>query len=325
MVDMRRVAGGKRMLAQRFRIGGIALLALLGLLFVGSTYYTVEPEEVAVVTRFGKFNRIEPSGLHFKWPLGIESADRVKADRVEQEEFGFRTLQAGIRSTYSNKDYPEESMMLTGDLNQADVEWAVQYKIKDPEAFLFNVRDPKTTLRAISESAMRAVVGDRSVSEVLTVGKAEIEVEAERMLQEILDEYKAGIQIRRVKLQDVFPPDQVKPAFTDVEAAKQERETSILEANQAYKKAIPAAEGNAAKAIGFAEGYKIDRVNRARGEAERFTKILAEYQKAPEVTRQRLYLEAIAEVLPRIKRKIVIDDELSGILPLLNLTEKGGN
>ena len=325
MVDMRHVAGGKGMLAQRFRIGGIALIVLLGLLFVGSTYYTVEPEEVAVVTRFGKFNRVEPPGLHFKWPLGIESADRVKADRVEKEEFGFRTVQAGIQTRYSTQDYSSESMMLTGDLNQADVEWTVQYKIKDPEAFLFNVRDPKTTLRAISESAMRAVVGDRSVSEVLTVGKAEIEVESQKELQAILDQYKAGIQIRRIKLQDVFPPAQVKPAFTDVEAAKQEREEMILEAQQGYNKAIPAAIGEAAKTISAAEGYKIDRVNRAQGEAERFTKILAEYLKAPEVTRQRLYLEAMAEVLPQVKKMIVIDDELSGILPLLNLNEKGGN
>jgi len=301
------------------------LLALLGLLFVGSTYYTVEPEEVAVVTRFGKFNRVEPPGLHFKWPLGIEAAERVKADRVEKEEFGFRTETAGVRSTYSTRDYSAESIMLTGDLNQADVEWTVQYKIKDPKAFLFNVRDPRTTLRAISESAMRAVVGDRSVSEVLTVGKAEIETEAEKELQKILDQYDTGLQIRRVKLQDVFPPDQVKPAFTDVEAAKQEREATILKAQENRNRRTPAAIGEASKLISAAEGYQIDRVNRAKGEAERFTKILAEYQKSPEVTRRRLYLEALAEVLPQIEHKIVVDEELRGILPLLELSGKGGN
>ena len=301
------------------------MLALLGLLFVGSTYYTVEPEEVAVVTRFGKFNRVEPPGLHFKWPLGIEAAERVKADRVEKEEFGFRTETAGVRSTYSTRDYSAESIMLTGDLNQADVEWTVQYKIKDPKAFLFNVRDPRTTLRAISESAMRAVVGDRSVSEVLTVGKAEIETEAEKELQKILDQYDTGLQIRRVKLQDVFPPDQVKPAFTDVEAAKQEREATILKAQENRNRRTPAAIGEASKLISAAEGYQIDRVNRAKGEAERFTKILAEYQKSPEVTRRRLYLEALAEVLPQIEHKIVVDEELRGILPLLELSGKGGN
>jgi membrane protease subunit HflK len=319
------MAGGQQPMAQRFRIGGIALLALLGLLFVGSTYYTVEPEEVAVVTRFGKFNRVEPPGLHFKWPLGIEAAERVKADRVEKEEFGFRTEMAGVRSTYSTRDYSAESIMLTGDLNQADVEWTVQYKIKDPKAFLFNVRDPRTTLRAISESAMRAVVGDRSVSEVLTVGKAEIETEALKELQKILDQYDTGLQIRRVKLQDVFPPDQVKPAFTDVEAAKQEREATILKAQENRNRRTPAAIGEASKLISAAQGYQIDRVNRAKGEAERFTKILAEYQKSPEVTRRRLYLEALAEVLPQIEHKIVVDEELRGILPLLELSGKGGN
>ena len=325
MANMMRVAGGQQPIAQRLRIGGIAILALLALLFVGSTYYTVEPEEVAVVTRFGKFNRIEPPGLHFKWPLGIETADRVKADRVEKEEFGFRTDTPGVRTIYSTGDYSAESIMLTGDLNQADVEWTVQFKIKDPEAYLFNVRDPRSTLRAISESAMRAVVGDRGVSEVLTIGKAEIEVEAQKELQTILDQYNTGIQIRRIKLQDVFPPDQVKPAFTDVEAAKQEREATILKANETRNRLVPAAEGEASKLISEAEGYKIDRVNRAEGEAERFTKILLEYKKAPEVTRRRMYLEAMNVVLPRLDRKIIIDEELRGILPLLDLTGKGGN
>lgn len=325
MVDMRRVAGGAQPLAQRIKIGGIALAAVLLLVFVGSTYYTVEPEEVAVVTRFGEFNRTEPPGLHFKWPLGIETAQRVKADRVEKEEFGFRTLQAGIQSRYAKEGYSKESIMLTGDLNQADVEWTVQFKIKDPKAYLFNVRDPRRTLRAISESAMRSVVGDRSVSEVLTIGKAEIEVESQKMLQAILDQYEAGIQISRIKLQDVFPPAQVKPSFTDVEAAKQEKEETILKAQQAYNQAIPQATGEANKTISAAEGYKLDRVNRAKGEAERFSKILTEYRKAPAVTRRRIYLEALAEVLPGIHKKVIVDDDLTGILQLLDLNGKGGN
>ncbi|MBI4880043.1 MAG: FtsH protease activity modulator HflK, partial [Planctomycetes bacterium] len=261
----------------------------------------------------------EQPGLHFKWPLGIESAERVKADRVEKEEFGFRTLEADVRTRYSAKDYSVESLMLTGDLNQADVEWTVQYKIKDPRAYLFNVRDPQTTLRAISESAMRAVVGDRGVTEVLTVGKAEVESEAEKLLQSILDQYRAGIQIQRVKLQDVFPPEQVKQSFTDVEAAKQEKEETILMAQQGYNQEIPAATGSALKLISEAEGYKLDRVNRARGEAERFSAILAEYQKAPQVTRRRLYLEALADLLPRVTTKVIVDDAVTGLLPLLEL------
>lgn len=319
MVDMRHVPGGARRLGQKLRIGLIAVLAFLALLFLGSTYYTVEPEEVAVVTRFGRYTRTEQPGLHFKWPLGIESAERVKADRVEKEEFGFRTLEADVRTRYSAKDYSVESLMLTGDLNQADVEWTVQYKIKDPRAYLFNVRDPQTTLRAISESAMRAVVGDRGVTEVLTVGKAEVESEAEKLLQSILDQYRAGIQIQRVKLQDVFPPEQVKQSFTDVEAAKQEKEETILMAQQGYNQEIPAATGSALKLISEAEGYKLDRVNRARGEAERFSAILAEYQKAPQVTRRRLYLEALADLLPRVTTKVIVDDAVTGLLPLLEL------
>jgi membrane protease subunit HflK len=319
MVDMRRVQGGGQPLGQRLRIGGIALLAFLGLLFLASTYYTVEAEEVAVVTRFGEFSRIELPGLHFKWPLGIEKAELVKADRVQKEEFGFRTEVAAVRTRYSSTDYSAESLMLTGDLNQADVEWTVQYKIKDPQAFLFNVRNPETTLRAISESAMRAVVGDRSVTEVLTVGKAQIEIESQKVLQSILDEYESGLQIQRIKLQDVFPPEQVKASFTDVESAKQEKEETINKAYQSRNQAIPAAEGAAQKLISEAEGYKIDRVNRAKGEAERFSKILAEYEKAPEVTRQRMYLEVLGDVLPSLRSKIIVDESVEGILPFLDL------
>ena len=309
---------------KRMQIGGLAVAGFVVLALASTTWYTVEPEEVAVVTRFGRFNRVAHPGLHFKWPFGIERADRVKALLNQKAEFGFRTIRADVRTRYAETDFSQESIMLTGDLNQADVEWTVQYNIKDPQAYLFNVRDPEVTLRAISESAMRAVIGDRSVTEVLTIGKTEIEEECRSILQTILDQYESGIHILFVKLQDVFPPEQVKSSFTDVEAAKQEKEQLILQAQQSYNEEIPAAEGVAKQLITEAEGYKIDRVNRAKGEAERFTKILAEYQKAPEVTRQRLYLETMREVLPKMKGKIVIDDEAGGIVPLLDLGKLTG-
>lgn len=315
--DFRSVGSMPR--AQRIRIGGIAIVAFLVLTLASTTWYTVEPEEVAVVTRFGAYNRTEYPGLHFKWPFGIERADRVKKDRNQKEEFGFRTVRADIRTQYSQGDYSQESIMLTGDLNQADVEWTIQYNIKDPQAYLFNVRAPDQTLRAIAESSMRAVVGDRSVTEVLTIGKTAVEEECRTILQNILNQYESGIHIVFVKLQDVFPPEQVKSSFTDVEAAKQEKQETILRAQQTYNQEIPAAEGVAKQLITEAEGYRIDRVNRAQGEADRFKKVLAEYQKAPEVTRRRLYLEAMREVLPQMKSKIVIDDGIQGVLPLLDL------
>jgi len=304
---------------KRMQIGGLAVAGFLILLLASTTWYTVEPEEVAVVTRFGRFNRVEHSGLHFKWPFGIERADLVRRELNQKQEFGFRTTQADIRTRYSESDFSRESIMLTGDLNQADVEWTVQYNIKNAEAYLFNVRSPEVTLRAISESAMRAVIGDRSVTEILTIGKTEIEEECRTILQSILDQYESGIHILFVKLQDVFPPEQVKSSFTDVEAAKQEKQELILQAQQSYNEEIPTAEGVAKQLITEAEGYKIDRVNRAKGEADRFMRILAEYKKAPEVTRRRLYLETMREVLPQMKSKIVIDDEIGGVLPLLDL------
>ncbi len=311
--------------AQRIRVGGIAVAAFLLVALATTTWYTVEPEEVAVVTRFGAYVRTEEPGLHFKWPFGLEKAVRVKKDRNQKEEFGFRTVRADVRTQYSQQDYSNESIMLTGDLNQADVEWTVQYNIKAPQAYLFRVRAPERTLRAIAESAMRAVIGDRSVTEVLTVGKTEIEEECRTTLQSILNQYESGIHIVFVKLQDVFPPEAVKPSFTDVEAAKQEKEEMILQAQKSYNEAIPAAEGVAKQLISEAEGYAIDRVNRAKGEAERFSKILAEYEKAPEVTRKRIYLETMREVLPRLRSKVILDGEAGGVLPLLDLNAlKGG-
>lgn len=318
MVDMRKLPGGRSPLAGQLRLGGVMAAAFALLLLAGSTYYTVEPEEVAVITRFGRFQSVEEPGLHFKLPFGIEAAEKVKVDRVEKEEFGFRTSREGSATRYSDANYQAESTMITGDLNLAEVEWSVQYKIKQPEAFLFHVKDPDTTLRAISESAMRAVVGDRSVTEVLTE-RAEIESLVEELMQGILDSYDGGVKIERVEVQNVLPPDEVRSSYQAVEAANQERKETILKAQQAYNAVIPQAQGEALQVVSQADGYKLSRVNRALGEAQRFTALLQEYKKAPEVTRRRMYLEAMAEVLPRVRSTVIVDEALSGLLPFLDL------
>lgn len=301
----------------RFAVIGlvIVLLILLGLTAV----YQVEADEVAVVQRFGKYVRTESPGLHFKFPFGVETATPVKVQRNLKLEFGYRTERAGVRSTFSSRDFSDESLMLTGDLNIADMEWIVQYRIKDPRDYLFNIRNIQSTVRVVSEAATRRVVGDRSVTEVLTIGRAEVAQEIQKHMQDLLDRYRSGVQVVTVQLQDVNPPDPVKPSFNEVNRAKQDKERIINEARRAYNKAIPEAEGQAKRLVSEAEGYAINRVNRARGDAERFLAMYEEYRQAKDVTRRRLYLEAMAEVLPQIKDKIVVDEELKGLLPLLQL------
>ena len=325
MVDMRRVqggGGGQNPLEGRMRAGGLVVAAFALLIAVGSTYYTVEPEEVAVITRFGEYIDTTYPGLHFKLPFGIDRAEKVKVDRVEKLEFGYRSETVGVRTTYRDGDYNAESTMITGDLNLAKVEWAVQYKVKDPKAFLFHVREPTTTIRAISESAMRAVVGDRSVTEVLRA-RAEIEIEVADIMRNILDGYDSGVKIERIELQNVLPPDEVRPSYQAVEAANQESKEIVLKAQQGYNAVIPQAKGQAQQILSQAEAYKLDRVNRAKGDAARFTSLLTEYQKAPDVTRRRMYLEALAEVLPRVRSTVIVDEELSTLLPHLNLGQGG--
>ena len=323
MVDMRRVqGGGGSPLDGRVRAGGLVVAVFVMLVAVGSTYYTVEPEEVAVITRFGRFVDTKEPGLHFKLPLGIDKAEKVKVGRVEKEQFGYRTVSAGIQSRYSDADFGSEATMITGDLNLAQVEWAVQYKVKDPRDFLFNVRDPKTTIRAISESAMRAVVGDRSVTEVLKA-RAEIENEVADIMRTILDDYKSGVKIERIELQNVHAPDEVRPSYQAVEAANQESKEIVLKAQQAYNAVIPQAQGEALQIISEAEAYQLERVNLAKGDAARFTSLLTEYAKAPDVTRRRMYLEALSEVLPRVSSTVIVDEELSSALPHFDLGNGG--
>jgi membrane protease subunit HflK len=237
-------------------------------------------------------------------------------------EFGFRTAEAGVQTRYSRRDYSGEALMLTGDLNAAQVEWIVQYRINDPYKFLFKVRKPKKTFRDMNEAVMREVVGDRTVNEVLTVGRQEVADSAAVRLQELADQYNTGIKVEQVVLQDVNPPDTVKPSFNEVNEAQQEREKLINQAKAEYNKIIPKAKGEAARLLEEAEGYAVERVNKAMGDAQKFTAVFNEYRKAKAVTRQRIYLETMNKILGKVGRKLITDQEAKGILPLFNLNKK---
>lgn len=311
---------------KRWAIFGIG--ALVAIILLASALYSVGADEVGVIQRFGRYVRTTQPGLHVKLPFGIESARRVKVKYVFKEEFGFRTLRPGIRTVYSRENLLDESLMLTGDLNCGVIEWITQYKVKDPVAYRFNVRDVEGTIRDVAEAAMRQVVGDRSIDGVLTVGRIEAGQVAQKKMQEILDSYESGIDIVTVKLQDVNPPDEVKPAFNAVNEAKQEREQLINQAMKEYNTAVPRLKGDAEKVIKMAEGYAIDRVNRAQGDAGRFLALWRSYRTAKDVTRRRLYMETMGEVLPKVERKYIVDEEETGVLRLLPLGQpapsKGG-
>ncbi len=300
------------------------LVTLIVLIFLGTGLYSIEPYETGVVLTFGKFTRITQPGLHIKIPFGVETVTKVPVKRQLKQEFGFRTLKAGVKTKYDSRRYQEESLMLTGDLSCADVEWIVQYRVSDPVQFLFRARQPEETLRDASESAMRQIVGDRSVTEVLTTGREEVALEVQTLLQDLVDSYQLGISIQVVVLQDVNPPDPVKASFNEVNQALQEKEEMINQARAAYNQVIPRASGEAAQTILNAEGYALNRINRAQGEATRFRSIYNEYRKAKDVTRRRLFLEMIGEVFPKVERQIIIDTDLSGVLPLLNLDAEVG-
>ena len=308
-------------------VGRIGAAVFVLLIFLPSLFFSVQPDEDAVIQRFGKFVRTVGPGLHFKFPMGVERATKVRTRTIHKQEFGFATIQADVRSTYQREggQLQDESIMLTGDLNVADVEWIVQYRITDPKAYLFNVRHVEQNIRDLSESVARRIVGDREVTEVLTYGRMEIEEEVRKGLQEILDYYQTGIQLVTVKLQDVNPPDPVKPSFNEVNAAKQEADQVINDAWKNYNKIIPEAKGKAGKTIADAEGYAIERVNKAKGDAKRFTELYEAYRQSPEVTRKRLYLEALQEVIKNVNDIYVVDPELKSIVPLLQLPGgKGG-
>ena len=297
------------------------LLAIFLLVILWTSFFQVRPEEVGVITRFGKYIRKEESGLHNKFPI-LERVYKVPVERQQKEEFGFRTTSTGIKSQYTKVGTTDESLMLTGDLNLADVEWVVQYRIDDPYRYLFKVRGPINTLRDISEASMRQIVGDRTVNEVLTVGRTEIATMVHQKIQDLCTEYSLGIKIEQVVLQDVNPPDPVKDAFNAVNQAQQEKETLINQARSEYNKIIPKARGQAEETIQKAEGYATARVNNALGEAARFNALYREYVKAPEVTKRRIYLETLGDVIPKLGHKIITDEGGNNVLPLLQMQLK---
>lgn len=316
---------GKRGL-NKIKFGpGIPFLVVLGIIIAMllSSFYSIGPDEVGVIRRFGKFVRITDPGLHWKLPFQIERLNKVPVTKVLKDEFGFRTLRAGVKTQYASKAYHEESLMLTGDLNVLNVTWIVQFKVRDPVKLLFNIRNVRQTVRDISESVMRQVIGDSSVTEALTTRRIEINQEVQERMQAILDEYQSGIQIETVKLQDVNPPDAVKRSFNAVNEAKQEKEKVINESWEAYNKVIPKAKGEAEKTIREAEGYALSRINKAKGDATKFLAVWGAYKNAKDVTKRRLYLEALAEVLPKAGKIYVFEPEGSNVLPLLKLKEGG--
>ena len=314
---------GKKKYGQYVKFVPLAIIGLLVLTGLRGVIYSIGPDEVGVIQRFGKYIGLSSPGLHAKIPFGIDRVTPVKVEKVFKEEFGMRTIRPGVKTQYSSRQYLDETLMLTGDLNILDVRWIVQYRVNDPVKLLFAIRDPVDTIRDISEVVMRRFVGDYSVDEVLTTKREEIDDEAQQQMQKILDYYNTGIQIVTIKLLDVNPPETVKPAFNEVNEAKQEREKMINKAWEAYNKVIPKARGTAEKTIREAEGYALDKINRAKGESEKFLATLASYKNSPAITRKRLYLETLMDTLPRAKDKYIIDPKQSTLLPFLNIGGKG--
>ena len=299
------------------------IIVVIALIYFGfSCVYSVPLGEVGIIQRFGDFNRIEQPGLNFKLPNGIEKLTKVNIKQTFTEEFG--AVQASTRRRSRDYEYPQsESLMLTGDLNVAVVPWTVQYKVKDPVKYLFKVNNVLSTLRDLSESSMRLVVGDRSVDEVISE-RVQIADQAHKLLQKELDEAETGIRVDRILMEKTNVPEPVQPSFNQVNQAIQEKKTIVLRANEAYFKVIPTAKGTAEKTIREAEGYALDRKNRAEGDANRFLALYEEYKKAKVVTRKRLYLEAMLEIYPKIGKKYIVDSDQKNLLPLLNLTNPEG-
>ncbi|MFO7846602.1 MAG: FtsH protease activity modulator HflK [Balneolaceae bacterium] len=296
---------------------GVVVIAMLF-----SAFYTVDPEEVGIVQRFGEYTRTAESGLNFKVPF-VEKVRIVPVERQLKQEFGYRTVSAGVQSQYQKRGYEIESLMLTGDLNLGDVEWVVQYRISDPYDYLFKVRNPEKTLRDMSEAAMREVVGNRTVNEVLTTGRASVAARVQEILQELNIEYETGVRIEQVVLQDINPPEPVKRSFNAVNEAQQQRETLINQAESDYNSVIPRARGEALQTIQQAEGYSTNRTNTALGEVAAFNELHREYLLAPQITKQRIYYETIQDLLPKIGNKVIIDQDGGNVLPLLQMQMDG--
>lgn len=324
-IDRDAARGALKKLAPR---AGLIIPAIIVVAGVFTSYFTVPTDSEAVVLRFGKYNRTAKPGLNFKLPFWLETKEVIPVERRLKMEFGYGT--PGSTNPFQSRpqEHYAEQSMITGDKNAALVEWVIQYRISDPEAYLFRVRDPEETMRDASESVMREVVGDRTVDEVITIGRESIGADALVKLQDLVDSYGLGLKIDQLQLKNVNPPRPVQSSFNEVNQAQQDKAKQVNIAMGLYNKAVPRTEGEADQKISAAEGEKLQRVNEATGDAERFLALFKEYEKAPSITRQRLYLEKIKDVLPKLKNKVIMDGEASKPLPLLDLNNalngKGG-
>jgi membrane protease subunit HflK len=296
----------------------LVIIAVVAFQIIYSSFYTIEPGQRGVVVRFGQFNKIAPPGLNFKLPL-IDDVVKVDIETVRKEEFGFRTRSPGQKTVYQKQGYDAESLMLTGDKNVIDVEWIVQYKVRDPVNFIFKIVNVRQAVRDVSETAIRRVVGNMDFDYVLS-NREIVAADTARELQAALDSYESGVYIVTVQLQDVNPPDAVKPAFNEVNEADQDMKRLVNEAEEAYNRVIPKAHGQAKEMIEESHGYAAERVNESMGNTARFLAVLKEYKLAEDITRRRMYLETMAQVLPSVTDIYVIDKDQRAILPFLNIT-----
>lgn len=305
----------------QFILVGLGVLFIVIGLFSG--IYQVPTNSVAVIQRFGGYLTTTAPGLHFKLPWGIDTATIVEVERQQKLEFGTATYGATNYMQYTStaEEQDLEKTMVTGDLNAVLVEWEVQYHVEDPVEYVFNFREPLRTLRDLSEAVMREVVGDRTVDEVLTIGRQEMEVKALERLQALIHNLRMGVKVDRIQLGNVNPPPGVTASFNEVNSAQQERESVINQASGEYNRVVPRARGEAVQKISAAEGYATKRVNEAEGDAARFIALLTAYKKAPEVTKKRIYLETMGEILPYVPGKVILDDKASSFLPLMNLRQ----
>ena len=300
-------------------ISKVLILALIIILFQGvyQSFYKVAPNEVGVVLRFGKYNRTAQPGLHLKIPY-MESLAKVNILQIQKQEFGFRTRTPGQKTSFDSRGYDMESLMLTADKNVINVAWIVQYRIADPINYLFKVQDVKQAVHDLSEAVTRRVVGNMDFDYVLS-NREILAANVKQELQEQLNFLEAGVGLVTVQFQDINPPEQVKPAFNEVNEADQDMKRLVNEAEETYNRVIPAARGNALKIVEESRGYATERINNAMGETSRFVEILSEYKNAPDVTRQRMYLEKMQSILPQVETIYIMDEAQQGPLPLLNL------
>ena len=312
------------------RAVGLMLAAVLVVIIVLSSFYVVDARERGIVLRFGRYvGRPSPPGLHLKLPFGVDRVFNVQTEVPHKLEFGFRTEEAGVRSVFSTQDFPEESVMLTGDLNIVDLEWSIQYRILEPNKWLFNIVDGERTIRDISQSVFNRLVGDRAILDVMGDERPVIQLLAQDEMNALFDNYDIGVRVVAVQLQDVVPPrGAVQNAFEDVNKAIQDRNRLINEGKEAYNKDIPRARGDADRLIAEAQGYSAERLNRASGDVARYLQLYEEYEKSPEVTRTRLYYEMFEEVFKDDEGTDLIDKNLTNFIPLKQLGQElslGGN